>query len=212
MKKILILAAMLAALTACEKTVRKTFHLTGGTDLEIPYDGGYTLFGIEANEDDHWTLTADADWFTVRQSFGHGDAANGYDDAVFMIWAERWIMNSTRAGHITVTGPNGSFTKNITQPPKPLPKELVQLTGDLPFAGGESTIDLPEGYWVKAETDASWLTIVSCEEGKLVVSAGPNPSGEQDRTAIVHILLSDGAPLADVTVTQKAETSSDPVE
>ena len=58
MKKILILAAMLAALTACEKTVCKTFHLTGFPNLEITYDGGYTLFGIEANEDDRWTLTA----------------------------------------------------------------------------------------------------------------------------------------------------------
>lgn len=211
MKKILILAAMLAALTACEKTVRKTFHLTGKTDLEIPYDGGYTLFGIEANEDDRWTLTTDADWFTVQQSFGHGDAKNGYDDAVFLIWAERWIMNSSRAGHITVTGPNGSFTKNITQPPKPVPAELVELTGDLPCAGGELTVKLPEGYWVKAETDADWLTLVSCEEGKLVVSAGPNLL-EEARTAVVHILLSDGAPLADVTVKQTAETAPEPAE
>lgn len=209
MKKILILAAMLAALTACEKTVCKTFHLTGFPNLEITYDGGYTLFGIEANEDDRWTLTADADWFTVHQSFGNGDAKNGYDDAVFMIWADRWIMNSTRSGHITVTGPNGSFTKNITQPPKPVPTELVKLAGELPGAGGELTVQLPEGYWIKAETDANWLTIVTCEEGKLVVSAGPNPLNEA-RSAIVHILLSDGTPLADVTVTQVAETSSIP--
>lgn len=211
MKKILILAAILAALTACEKTVRKTFHLTGFPDLEISYEGGYTLFGIEANEDYRWTLTSDADWFTVQQSFGNGDAKNGYDDAVFMIWAERWIMNSTRSGHITVTGPNGSFTKNITQPPKPVPAELVKLTGDLPCTGGELTVKLPEGYWVKAETDADWLTLVACEEGKLVVSAGPNPLGEA-RTAIVHILLSDGAPLADVTVKQVAETAPAPAE
>ena len=204
MKKILISAALLAALAACEKTAPKTFHLTGFPDLEIPYDGGYALFGIEANEDDHWTLTADADWFTVVQSFGNGDAAAGYDDAVFMICADRWIMNSTRSGRITVTGPNGSFTKNISQPPKPVPAELVKLAGDLPAGGGELTVKLPEGYWVKAETDAAWLTIVTCEEGKLVVSAGPNPSEDQIRTAVVHILLSDGAPLAEVTVTQNA--------
>ena len=76
MKKILLLAALLAALTACEKIARKSFHLTGFPELEIPYDGGYTLFGIEANEDDYWTLTTDADWFTIQQSFGNGDAAN----------------------------------------------------------------------------------------------------------------------------------------
>ena len=204
MKKILILAAMLAALTACEKTVRKTFHLTGAPDLSLSYEGGYALFGIEANEDDRWTLTADADWFTVQQSFGNGDAKNGYDDAVFLVWAERWIMNSTRSGHITVTGPNGSFTKNITQSPKQVPAEPLQLTGELPFAGGELTVELPEGYWVKAETDSDWLTIVACEEGKLVVSAGLNPLDDETRTAVVHIYLSDGAPLADVTVTQVA--------
>ena len=202
MKKILILAAMLAALTACEKTVRKTFHLTGFPDLEISYEGGYTLFGIEANEDDRWTLTSDADWFTVQQSFGHGDAKNGYDDAVFLIWAERWIMNSTRSGHITVTGPNGSFTKNITQNPKPVPAELLQLDGELPYDGGELVVKLPEGYWVKAKTDADWLTIVTCEEGKLVVSAGSNQLADETRTALVHIYLSDGTPLADVTVRQ----------
>ena len=203
MKKFLIPAAILAALAACDKTTPKTFHLTGFPDLEIPYDGGYALFGIEANEDDHWTLTSDADWFTVVQSFGNGDAAAGFDDAVFMIWADRWIMNSTRSGKITVTGPNGSFTKNITQPPKPVPSELVNLTGDLPSGGGELTVKLPEGYWVKAETDADWFTIVTCEEGKLVVSAGPNPSDEA-RSALVHIYLSDGTPLADVTITQNA--------
>jgi hypothetical protein len=204
MKKILILAAMLAALTACEKTVRKTFHLTGAPDLSLSYEGGYALFGIEANEDDRWTLTADADWFTVQQSFGNGDAKNGYDDAVFLVWAERWIMNSTRSGHITVTGPNGSFTKNITQSPKQVPAEPLQLTGELPCAGGELTVELPEGYWVNAETDSDWLTIVACEEGKLVVSAGLNPLDDETRTAVVHIYLSDGAPLANVTVTQVA--------
>ena len=205
MKKILILASLLAALTSCEKTMRKTFHLTGFSDLEISYDGGYALFGIEANEDDHWSLTSDVDWFTVQQSFGIGDAKNGYDDAVFMVWAERWIMNSTRTGKITVTGPNGSFTKTITQPPKPVPAELVKLTGNLPCGGGELTVKLPEGYWVEARTDADWLSIVICKEGKLVVSASPNPAEGPDRTAIVHIYLSDGTPLADVTITQNAE-------
>ena len=202
MKKILIAAATLAVLAACGKPDRKVFHLTGSPDLDIPYEGGYTLFGIEANEDDHWTLTADADWFTIQQSFGHGDAAKGYDDAVFMVWADRWTMNSTRTGKITVSGPNGSFTKTITQPPKPVPAELLKLTGDLPASGGETTVKLPEGYWVSAETNADWLTIVSCEEGRLVVSAGPNPAGGQERSAIVSVYLSDGAPLADVTVTQ----------
>lgn len=211
MKKILLLAALLAALTACEKTARKSFHLTGFPELEIPYDGGYTLFSIEANEDDFWTLTADADWFTVQQSFGEGDAANGYDDAVFMIWAERWIMNNTRSGKITVTGPNGSFTKTITQPPKPVPAELLKLTGVLPCAGGESIVKLPEGYWIKADTDSDWLSIISCEEGKLVVSAGPNPTEGQDRTSVVHIYLSDGTPLAEVTIKQEALKSLVPL-
>lgn len=205
MKKILILSAMLAALTACEKTVRKTFHLTGFPNLEIPFDGGYTLFSIEANEDDHWSLATDADWFTIQQSFGNGDAAIGYDDAVFMIWADRWIMNSTRSGHITVTGPNGSFTKNISQPPKPIPAEVLKITDSLPFEGGELTVKLPEGYWVKADSDTTWLTIVTCEEGKLVVSAETNPIEGLERTAVVHIYLSDGTPLADVTITQAGE-------
>ena len=106
--------------------------------------------------------------------------------------------------HITVTGPNGAFTKTITQPPKPVPTELVKLAGDLPSGGGELTVKLPEGYWVKADTDSPWLTLVTCEEGKLVVSAGPNPSDDQTRTALVHIYLSDGSPLADVTITQVA--------
>ena len=203
MKKFLILAAIVAALAACEKTARKTFHLTGGTDLEIPYDGGYALFGIEANEDDQWTLSSDADWFTVQQSFGNGNAAKGYDDAVFMVWAERWTMNSTRTGTITVTGPNGSFIKNLSQPPKPLPAQLVQLEGVIPSSGEQVAIDLPEGYWVSAECAEDWLTIVRCEEGVLVVSAGANP-GDRERTALVHILLSDRTPLADVTVTQEA--------
>lgn len=211
MKKILLLAALLAALTACEKIARKSFHLTGFPELEIPYDGGYTLFGIEANEDDYWTLTTDADWFTIQQSFGNGDAANGYDDAVFMIWAERWIMNNTRSGKITVTGPNGSFTKTISQTPKPVPTELLKLTGVLPCAGGNSTVKLPEGYWVMADTDSNWLSIISCEEGRLIVSAGPNPSESQERTAVVYIYLSDGTPLAEVTISQETPKSTVPI-
>ena len=212
MKKTLFLLALSLVLAACNKTLRKTFHLTGFPNLEISYNGGYTIFGIEANEDDHWTLTSDADWFTVQQSFGNGDAVKGYDDAVFLVCAERWIMNSTRAGRITVTGPNGSFTKYISQPPKPVPAEILQLTGSIPCSGEEITVELPTGYWVKAETGMPWLTILNCEEGELTLKAEPNPSDEQERTAVVHIYLSDKTPLADVTITQEAGLSLAPVE
>lgn len=212
MKQTVYLLALVAVLSSCTRQAdRKTFHLTGGADLEISYNGGYTYFGIEANEDDHWTLTTDADWFDISQSFGNGDGSKGYDDAVIMLHADRWTLNSVRSGVVTVTGPNGTFKKSIVQNPKPLPKELLKLHGGISFKGGESAIELPEGYWVSAETNASWLTIVRCQEGELIVKAEPNPVKDQSRTAQVLILLSDGTPLADVTVTQNAEKIHDSV-
>ena len=120
-------------------------------------------------------------------------------------------MNSTRTGRITVTGPNGSFTKYISQPPKPVPAEILQLTGSIPCSGEEITVELPTGYWVKAETGTPWLTILNCEEGALTLKAEPNPSDGQERTAIVHIYLSDKTPLADVLVTQGTEIDPDPI-
>ena len=186
-----------AVLVSCDRqAARKVFHLTGGTDLEISCDGGNVYFGIEANEDDHWTLSADADWFSIRQTFGSGNGTEGYDDAVIQVHADRWIMNSTRNGSVTVTGPAGSFRKDIRQSPKPVPEKVLQLTGSLSYTGAEAEIELPAGYWVKAETDASWLTVVNCEEGSLTVQAEPNPSEDQAREAVVKVYLSDGTLLA----------------
>lgn len=213
MKQTVYLLALVALLSSCDKQADpKSFHLTGGAKLEIPYDGGNAFFGIEANEDDHWTVTTDADWFVITQSFGNGDGSKGYDDAVIMLHADRWIMNSVRSGVVTVAGPNGNFTKSIVQNPKPLPKEMPILKGSISFKGGQATIELPTGYWVSAETDASWLTIVSCKEGELIVKAGPNPVVDQSRTAQVRILLSDGTPLAEVMVVQSSEKIPAPID
>lgn len=212
MKKILIFTALLAALMACSKPTRKNFHLTGSPDLVISCNGENALFGIEANPDDAWTLTTDADWFTIEQSFGNGDGARGTGDAVFLIHSEKWIMNSIRTGTITVTGPTGAFTKTLTQTPKSVPNAPLPIKGVLGYAGGETTIALPAGYWVNAECAESWLTIVNCQEGELTVKAGPNPDINQKRVAIVLIYLSDGTLLAEVAVTQNPEMIPEPIE
>ena len=213
MKKALILMTLAAVLVSCDRhAARKVFHLTGGADLEISYDGGNVYFGIEANEDDHWTLATDADWFTVRQTFGNGDGTKGYDDAVIQVHADRWTKNSTRTGSVTVTGPDGTYRKNISQPPKPVPEKVLQLTGSISYTGEEATIELPTGYWVKAETDTAWLTVVNCEEGLLTVKAEPNPFEDQTRDAVVKVYLSDGALLAEVTVRQASEKIPAPID
>ena len=212
MKKIMYFAALLAALTACSKPARKTFHLTGFPDLIISCDGGNALFGIEANPEDAWTLTADADWFTVKQSFGNGDGSMGTGDAVFLILSDRWTMNKARTGTITVTGPTGSFSKTLTQTPKSVPEAPIRLKGAIPFSGNETRIALPEGYWVQAESPETWLTIVNCQEGELTVKAEQNPFIDRQRETVVHIRLSDGTLLAEVTVVQNSEKKPAPVE
>lgn len=199
---IAILAIALLSLAACQKTPVKVFHLTGTTDLEIPCDGGYAMFGIEANENDHWTVAKDVDWLTIEHTFGPGDETSGYDDAVLMFHADRWIMNESRVAKITVTGPGGDYTKTITQFRKALPEKPLSITETLEATAVTTEIELPEGYWVKAENDSAWLTVDKCEEGLLQVSAETN-TGEE-RTATVKILLSDGALLGTVTVTQKS--------
>lgn len=196
-----ILAIALLSLAACQKTPVKVFHLTGAPDLEIPCDGGYAMFGIEANEYDHWTVAKDVDWLTIEHTFGPGDETSGYDDAVLMFHADRWIMNESRVAKITVTGPGGDYTKTITQFRKAVPEKPLSITETLEATAVTTEIELPEGYWVKAENDSAWLTVDKCEEGLLKVSAEAN-TGEQ-RTATIKILLSDGALLGTVTVTQK---------
>lgn len=63
-----------------------------------------------------------------------------------------------------------------------------------------------------AECPDDWLTIVRCQEGALVVSAGQNPVINQTRTARVSILLSDRTLLAEVTVTQSSKEIPVPVD
>ena len=209
----MFIAALVAALTACTKPAeRKTFHLTGFPELNIPYQGGSTLFGIEANADDAWTLACDSNWITIQQGFGNGDGTRGTGDASILIFCDRWTMNSVRKGTITVTGPTGAFTKTLTQDPKPLPDAPLQLKGSIPHAGGENTISLPEGYWVSASSETEWLTVVRCEEGGLVVEAGPNPALDVEREGIVSVVLSDGALLAEVTVKQLSEKIPAPID
>ena len=213
MKKIMFIAALVAALTACTKPAeRKTFHLTGFPDLSFSYQGGSALFGIEANADEAWTLVSDADWCTAVQGFGKGDGARGTGDASIFVICDRWTKNSVRKGTITVTGPGGAFTKTLTQEPKPVPDEPLQLGGNVPYSGGEAHVALPEGFWVSAISGTEWLSVVNCEEGKLTVQAGPNPNPDRERTAIVTVLLSDDTPLAEVKVTQKSEKIPAPVD
>ena len=213
MKKILLLAALAAALAACTpQAARKTFHLTGVSEFSLTCEGGFALFGIEANPDEAWTLTCDADWITVIQGFGDGDGHQGKGDASFQLACERWTMNAIRTATITVTGPAGPMTKTLKQAPKPAPKEPLQLTGSLPFGGGEIRIKLPDGYWVSADCASDWLSVVNCEEGSLTVTAGPNPSPDHNREAVVNVALSDGTPLATVTVTQRTEKIPVPVD
>ena len=121
-------------------------------------------------------------------------------------------MNEVRTGTITVTGPTGSFTKTLTQTPKPVPDAPLQLKGSIPFTGNESKIALPEGYWVRAESSEAWLEVVLCQEGELTVKAGPNPIEDQRREAVVHIFLSDGTLLANVAITQNSEKIPVPVD
>ena len=213
MKKILLLAALAAALAACHpQAARKTFHLTGVSEFSLTCEGGFALFGIEANPDEAWTLACDADWITVIQGFGNGDGHQGTGDASFQLACERWTMNAIRTATITVTGPAGPMTKTLKQTPKPAPKEPYQIAGAIPFNGGEVHIKLPDGYWVSADCASDWLSVVGCEEGMLTVKAGPNPSADLSREAIVNVALSDGTPLATVTVTQRSEKIPVPVD
>ena len=214
MKKYLIMTALpvlLFLLSACGKPVRKTFHLTGASEILLAWDGEYALFGIEANPEDAWTLTTDGDWFSVVQGFGNGDGSRGTGDATFSILCDRWTMNSTRTATITVTGPTGAFTKTLTQTPKPVPDEPFQLKGSVAWNGNEIRIELPAGYWVSAESRDAWLTVLGCREGELTVKADPNPAEDQSRETVVYIYLSDGTLLAEVAITQNAEKIPAPV-
>lgn len=197
----IMVAVAAILLPSCSKTQVKTFHLTGAPDLEVSYEGGYAMFGIQANEDDSWTVSTDVDWLEITHSFGPGDKTSGYDDAVLMFYADRWIMNTARIAHVVVKGPGGDYAKTITQNPKPLPAKPVDVQMVFSNVAGEQELELPKGYWIKAESEATWLTILKCEEGLLGVRVEAN-TGEE-RSASVKILLSDDALLGTVTVIQK---------
>lgn len=196
---IVTLAAILSP--SCDKTPLKTFHLTGAPELEVSYEGGYATFGIEANANDSWSVSTDVDWLEIQHTFGPGDNTSGHDDAVLMLYAGRWTLNTARVAHVQVEGPGGHYSKTITQNPKPLPASPIDLMMVLTGQAGEEEIELPAGYWVRAECDAAWLTIQKCEEGLLRVMVQQNEGDV--RSATVRILLSDDALLGTVTVIQK---------
>ena len=205
MKKLIsTLMVTLAAimLLSCNKTPVKTFHLTGFPNLEISYEGGSTYFGIEANEYDYWTVSTDVDWLEIKHSFGPGDQTSGNDDAVLMFYAEKWTLNSPRTANVTVKGPGGEYNKTITQNPKPLPSKPVEIKKDITSAECEEEIELPEGYWVKAVSEAPWINVIECKEGLLKVKCAANDSG-QSRNGKVTIYLSDDAVLGAVIIKQE---------
>ena len=197
----LILAAVMVMTTACTKEKIKTFHLTGWPELEIANDGGNVYFGIEANEYDQWTVSTDVDWLEIKHSFGPGDATSGNDDAVLMFYADRWIMNTPRVAKVTVTGPeNKEYYKTITQTVKPLPDKPLGLSFEFTSEAQEGEVELPLGYWVKAESNAEWVTILECTEGILKVQVSENTGAK--REAVITVKLSDDAVLTTVPVVQ----------
>lgn len=205
MKKILTSAILMATLilmtASCKKSDVKTFHLTGWPELEISHDGGSTYFGIEANPTDYWTVSTDVDWLEIKHTFGPGDATSGNDDAVLMFFAERWIMNTPRVAKVTVVGPESKeYDKTITQTVKPLPDKPLGLKFEFTGEEQEGQVELPMGYWVKAETNADWVTIVECSEGVLKIKVNENTGAKREAT--VTVKLSDDAVLTVVPVVQ----------
>ena len=129
---IAILAITLAAMTACTKSAPvKDFHLTSAETLSLSYNGGSATFGIEANASDEWTISNSADWIDLYQGFGNGNGISGSGDAAFNIVYGRWTKNEVRTGTITVTGPNGTYTKTLVQNPKPAPNTPYAIKGNI---------------------------------------------------------------------------------
>ena len=62
-------------------------------------------------------------------------------------------------------------------------------------------MEIPSGYAFSASSDAEWLTIAAQEDGLVKLAVARN-TGSESRSASVKAVLTDGTPLADITVNQ----------
>ena len=193
MKRILFALAAAAVVTAaCTKTPDPELSVNP-TSLSFESTGGSASFDVSSNV--AWTVQTDnQSWYTVS-------TAAGENDGQVTVTVNPYTEAAARSASLTVTG--GGLVVNVAvvqkapvPPADPAKKEVSVIA-----LGGELSVEIPSGYAFSASSDAEWLTIAAQEDGLVKLAVARN-TGSESRSASVKAVLTDGTPLADITVNQ----------
>ena len=194
MKKIICIASVLLALSACHRDEDGTFSIAPNT-LHFEAGGGTQSVKIHSNL--HWEITTDNQtWYTVTPSSGSGDAdikieVASYDEA------------QGRSAQITFKAGGFLETLALVQARPAVPANPEALTCKVYSYEQDITIDVPAEFAYKAvlPEDAGYLTVVSSEKGKLTLHLAANTTAE-NRMAEISIQTSAGEVIETVSLTQ----------
>ena len=166
--------------------------------LPFDYDGGIQSVSVLSNGS--WTVSTDADWYTLTPTSGNGDAE------VTVTVSENELMEA-RVGFVTFLSESGvSVQLDIKQEAAPDPHylEVTPLAVNIDKDGGSAdiTISCDEDWAVMVEDNwVSLSTTTGSGNGTFTVTAGPNTVSEVRKTDVTVV---SGSLSRRVVVTQAA--------
>lgn len=199
MKKLLLFSAIAFLFTGCTKEIEKPTVGFEPDELTFTADGGTLSLKIITSGE--WSVDpGSAGWLTFVPASGSGDAT-------VEVTAAAYADATDRTASVKVVSVNeggsaeGSLTVIQSRKTPPVQPQVREIT--VRARGGEVTLDAPQGYsYVVAVPSAiDWITVGEQGQDTFVLVFRENAS-EEDRTASVQLVNSEGETLMTLDITQ----------
>lgn len=181
-----------------EKQEEEPVFSISPTSVEMAKEGGQFSIVVVSTAQDY-EITVVEDWISTVSR--RGDRKSG-ETIVFA--AEPNEGENARTGVVSVCTENGScIPVTVTQSGTPSLFRISATSLSFTDEGGEQTLEITASTdWTIQSTDESWLTVSPASgsaDAKVTVTASPNPSKEEGRSAQLVCSYSDVTLSLDVT-------------
>jgi hypothetical protein len=151
----------------------------GSATTDFTSNGGKGTLAIATTRDCTWTVSTSANWVSVANSSGQGEASIPYAVAANPVPV-------ARAAQIAVS----DATLQLSQDAAPCQYALSSPSASVAAAGGSVTVQLSTltGCAWKATSDASWLTIVSGATGSATATIGMSVAANTGAARTAHMV------------------------
>jgi hypothetical protein len=151
----------------------------GSATTDFTSNGGKGTLAIATTRDCTWTVSTSANWVSVANSSGQGEAAVPYAVAANPVPV-------ARAAQIAVS----DATLQLSQDAAPCQFSLSSPSASVAAAGGPVTVQLTTltGCAWKATSDSSWLTIASGASGNTTATIGMSAAANTGAARTAHMV------------------------